>query len=55
MRYIAVVTDMVFGILAIAHGYEVVAIEFDKAFDAVFAWRKGFHNVHDCAPLVGVS
>lgn len=44
--------DMAFGVLAAVHGYEVVAIAFDKVFGAVFARLEGFHNVH-IAPAGG--
>jgi len=55
MTHTAVETDMAFAILAVAHGYEVVAIALGKGFGAALARLKGFYNVHVWVPLLGVS
>nr|WP_298141402.1 hypothetical protein [uncultured Pseudomonas sp.] len=53
MTHTAVETDMAFAILAVAHGYEVVAITFGKAFNAVFCPGEGFSQRPYCTLLVG--
>jgi hypothetical protein len=40
------VADLFFSVMPIAHGDQVVAVAFDIAFGAVFAWLEAFYNIH---------
>lgn len=38
------VADLLFGVVTVAYGNQVVAVAFDKAFGAVFTWFEAFYN-----------